>query len=463
MAVNLSPELLATMHESACRILETVGVDVKHSEVLAEIANRTGFSLKKGRICIDRKSIERGNEQTCSHVPPGPTNPRITGWVDDRQGHIYDAKARVLRPIIREDLVKGAKLLAVLADRGIRGSVPGIPSDAPQELIPLEQFMISAEFSPFGGSSNQVCDIAAAEAIYEMNRVYGRKYHQSVWCPSPLILGGSELDILWHMRDRVESAEVGSMPMMGINGPCDPVAVWTLSIAECIGGATILTELLPGVTIGFSPHPQPVDMRSGVMITGSPEWDVLDRMTRDVMAFYGKYDSRKLMLSSASVPNAQAMIEKTASALAGFAEGYRDFGNLGQLACDEVYSPAQLMLDLEILEHAERTVDAPASSLDLGLDLLDEIVAETISESCLFAEHETTAALIRSQYWQPNLLRRETMGQFFAAGSPDLVVQAEHEADRLAAHFQYEAPQALMDELRGIYGRAAIALGVVSS
>jgi trimethylamine:corrinoid methyltransferase-like protein len=200
-------------------------------------------------------------------------------------------------------------------------------------------------------------------------------------------------------------------------------------------------------------------MRTGVLITGSPEWDVLDRMTRDVMAYYGKRDSRKLLLTSASVPNAQAMIEKTASALTGFAEGYRDFGNLGQLACDEVYSPAQLMLDLEILGHAERAVAEPASFPELRLDRLHELALETIEDGCLFAEHETTAVLIRKQYWQPKILRRETMGQFLAAGSPDLVVQAEQEADRLAAQFHYEAPPEQMRELRLIYNRAASALG----
>lgn len=456
--MNLSPELLAAMHESACRILESVGIEVKHDEVLQAISGRSGFRLTQGRIRIDRKWVELWKEKVCAFPPPAAAGKGVTGWVDDRQSHLYDPKVQALRPMVREDVVHGAKLLAVLADRGVRGSTPGIPSDVQRELVPLEQFMISAEYSPQGGNTSQVCDIATAEIIYEMNRVYGRRYHQPVWCPSPLILGGPELDILWHMRDRAEGAEVGSMPMMGISGPCDPISVWTLSIAECIGGATILSELLPEVPIGIYPHPEPADMRTGVLITGSPEWDVLDRMTRDVLAYYGNHDCRKLLLTSASVPNAQAMVEKTAGALTGFAEGYRDFGNLGQLGCDEVYSPAQLMLDLEILEHAQRAVAEPGSAPELALDRLDGVVAETIEDGCLFAEHETTISQIRAQYWQPKILRRETMGQFMAALCPDPIDLAEQEADRLVGQFQYQAAPQLLAELRAVYDRGASAL-----
>ena len=37
--------------------------------------------------------------------------------------------------------------------------------------------------------------------------------------------------------------------MMGITAPCDPIAVFVIAMAECLGAAAILHELVPGVPV----------------------------------------------------------------------------------------------------------------------------------------------------------------------------------------------------------------------
>ncbi|HEY0867307.1 MAG TPA: trimethylamine methyltransferase family protein [Fimbriimonas sp.] len=443
----LTTEQLDRMHASALRILETVGIHVERDDVREEIATRPGFRLVDGRIRIAPERIEAIRKPSLPpfEVQQDPASLHFS--VDNRMAWIAEPDGRTLRAMTRDDVVRGTKLIHVLHAKGLIGSTPGPPQDVPIRRQPLEQYLIAAEFSP-GGGSTQVTDLWTAEVVREMDRVYGREFATSVWCPSPLVLGGPELDILWRFRDELKWFLVGTMPNMGISGPCDLMGVYALSIAESLGGVAILLELLPGRQWGIHPHPEPADLRSGAMTMGSPEWELLDLMTRDVLRYYAQEWNWKFLLTGSSVPDAQAAAEKAVSATSGMLAGFDYFGNVGQLACDEIYSPAQLMIDIEIVEHAYRATRQPEPAVPLE-DLAD-IVSEIVEEGMLFAEHESTISAIRKVYGPQGLFYRAPRGQWLAAGSPDLRAEAEAEANRLADSLEWEPPQEILGQLRKI-------------
>jgi len=453
---------LDKMHLAAVEMLVKTGILVEHDGIREEICRREGFTLNGDRIRISESRIEscfkylRGNAGARpERNPSGP----LTLGVDDRASYIIEKDGVTIRPMTRADAVDSAKLVTMLADRGVSGITTGVPGDIPAPLIPLEQFMIGAEYSRSGGATSDVCDIFTAGVIRDMNKVCGRGFGRTVWSPSPLVFGGPEVDILWDFRDDVETVYIGSMPIMGMTGPCDPIGVFTVGAAECLGNAAIVHELFPKAFVMIGPHPEPVDMSSGVMVFGSPEWDILDLMHRDVHEYYGTRTDHKLIHTTASLPGVQAVSDHAGSMMLGAMHGYTHFSPGGMLALDEIYSPALLVIDAEILSHTRRIIQGAWSGEGLGLGELPGVVAEVIKDGGTFAEHETTVANMREQYHQPRVFKRLNRAQWESAGKPDEIRSAQKEADRLVASFNYEPDQAMLKDLRGIYEKAKKHLG----
>lgn len=455
----LSEGALERMHGAAVAMLERTGLRIDNAEIRAAISQRRGFTLRDGRVRIAPERVAAWRASRPAPVgpvvlPPPGTQPKRIFSVGNRPSFVVDRDLATVRPMTRRDVIDGAKLIAVLSDRGVVGTTPGVPSDAPLALQGIEQFVIAACYAPAGGATSQIADLRTAEYVRRMNAVYGRKFGCQAHCPSPLILGGPELDILWHYRDRLDYAGVGSMPIMGVTGPCDPVGVFTLAIAECIGGAAVLHELLPGVPVTASPHPEPADMRTGCIVFGSPEWEVLDLMHRDVYRFYGREHNAKLMLTGAPLPGPQAAVEHAVSATTGMLAGCIQFGSLGQLSLDEVFSPAMLLLDLDIVQHAARVAAGAVDGEGLDLEELAGVVDEVVTHGELFAEHATTVSNMRRQYAQPAVFTRCARAGWEALGRPDAVRAAQQEAERLVSLYNYEAPAEIVKEVEKIAGEA---------
>jgi len=241
---------------------------------------------------------------------------------------------------------------------------------------------------------------------------------------------------------------------MGISGPCDPIALFTLSVAECMGGAAILSELLPDVPVEIGSHPQPAEMRSGAMVFGSSEWQILDLMHKEVFDYLGHAYPFKHLLTSAALPNLQCQIERATGALLGVLGRYAGFEPLGQIGLDLVWCPEQLLLDLDIIGEALRIGEGAYSAPGLELDRLADVVDEVVRSGGLFAEHETTVKNFRQQYRQPAILQRLIPSHWEAAGRPDVFREAQRQADALVAAYDYEAPQDILRELRSIYSGA---------
>lgn len=452
---------LDRMHVAALEILERTGLAVGHVGIRREIAGRAGFRADEGRVRIAPSRVEAWRQSNAIHcqAPAGaPLNPvplgRFRCRVSNRPSALVAPDGVTVRPMTTADVIAGTKLVDVLHAQGVEGSTVGTPTDVPSALQLPAQILIGAEYSREGGSASSLaCDVRTAEIVLEMDAVYGRSHFQSVWCPSPLRLDGSELDILWHFRHTVKSASVGSMPIMGLNAPCDPLATFTLAVAECIGGATILSEVLPTVPISICPHPMPMDPRTGVMAFGTPEWELLDLLHRDVFAYYGLRWDLKTLHTMSALPDAQAVAERTASAMTGMLSGFHAFGPGGMLAADEVFSPAMLVLDLDILGHAARVAHGAEIGEGLLPTELPDLIDQVIRDRMIFAEHDTTAANLRRQYWQPAVFRRLGRSQWETAGRPEIVRDAQAEADRRIAQYEYEPPQDVLRELRSIYAR----------
>ncbi|MHC4718549.1 MAG: hypothetical protein ACYS5V_16385, partial [Planctomycetota bacterium] len=178
------------MHAAAGAILERTGVRVEHAEIRRQIAGRKGFHVAEARVRIDPGRIAAFLASAGRPAEPAPPGDEYVFGVGDYPRSIVDRDGRTVRPMTRKDVIDGAKLIAALARRGVRGTTCGVPTDCPPPMQPIEQFMIAAEFAPAGGRTHQDCDIATSKWVRELSKVYGRPHDRSVYMLSPLVMGG---------------------------------------------------------------------------------------------------------------------------------------------------------------------------------------------------------------------------------------------------------------------------------
>ncbi len=194
------------------------------------------------------------------------------------------------------------------------------------------------------------------------------------------------------------------------------------------------------------------------MALGTPEADVLDLLRRDVLRFYGSSWNTKMLNTSASLPRAQAEIERGQQALLGVLGGFNTFHGLGTLGVDEVFSPAQVLLDLEMVGAAARVADGAEHAPGLEPGLVCGVVDEVVRGGQPFGAHTTTVRSFREHYFLPRLLGRRDRAQWVAAGRPDAYAEAEAWASRLVADCDFEPDRQVLADLRRLYeaGKASL-------
>jgi trimethylamine:corrinoid methyltransferase-like protein len=227
---------------------------------------------------------------------------------------------------------------------------------------------------------------------------------------------------------------------------------WIQALAESLGAASLLSDVFPNVPIHVYPHPKPADMRTCGYALGTPELNLMDVLKSEILPFYGLQPPWGKCCSLGAVyAGPQSTFERTASYLIGYLHGYRVFDEGGILNGGEVFSPVQLLFDIEILSWAERYgrgVCWTASQLDL-----DRWV-EMATRGDLFAENPNEVALLRTVYdRESRFFPVHSVGQHIA-NRQDPIRDAKERIRCLVAAHVYEPDPGLIKEVERIVEHA---------
>lgn len=459
----VTPDDVARMVEAAYEILETVGLVVQHPALLLRLAGAAGLTERNGRCLVARELASEIVAQAAASSPVRTTAvaqaPRIR--VSTRAMFGADHRARQLRPLSRQDVIEGTRLIHALAPQGVSSGTCGTPQEAPLALQPLEQYLIGYRYSlqqtevevpvadEVRAAMREMQEIAEDPALHSSNA--------SVWMISPLRLEGYELDELMTRATPPETIGLGSMPLMGLTGSADPWGVFTLSFAETVGAAAILRCAFPDARFGFTAHPQAMDLIGGRFAFGGAEWSLLELMRKEIYAHLGIEWSLKTCITSACMPDAQAQMEKTAGIALGAAWGFSDY-SIYPLCADEVWSGVQCLFDVEAIHAAHH-----ALRLGESAGALDDCVAtlqQAAAESALPGELLSGMRRLRQSYRQPLLRRVFSAGQFIETGPREPLSEAEGKVAELIAGSSHEPDTDRLGRMMTVYERACRRHGV---
>ena len=453
---------LERMEEAMLRILEDVGIAVPDEDLREQLRAR-GFRIGGTRVFIRRNVIlefldserkRNGDAFAEGSQPVDPSDDPIELSVSPYPQHCHDIQTDRVVPFDTERLIEATRLVDVLASEGVVSSPPGCPADVPPALQPILQFWVAATYSRQGRYPVDPKSAESLPFVMEMAEVIGSPLrHLPIYVFSPLTLGGESLRCVLEFEARLSSVHVGNMASLGCSAPIHAGDAFALCAAEAIGSAILVRELIE-LPVSWRIRLCPVDMASLAMALGTPEDLLLLFANAEVNAFFQGSRWRPEVASvhtSAKQPGAQACAEKSSLMTTGALLGARRLGGAGTLSLDEVFSPEQLLYDLEIRNHVQRVVQG------LDGDCIPERCLEEVAEGVRqtnFAGHGSTLDAHRQVYWYPELFERRFLNAWMADDAPTIRHRAREKIQKLLRQHDYELDPAVRGELDRVLGDA---------
>jgi trimethylamine:corrinoid methyltransferase-like protein len=150
------------------------------------------------------------------------------------------------------------------------------------------------------------------------------------------------------------------------------------------------------------------------------------------------------------------MMEKTSWVVVHALGGFRDFWfGAGQLSMDEVFSPAQFVIDLELGRWATRLIRGVAWDDEPGAAA--RVIAEAAPDGDYLTHESTIGAL--GDLHESGLFPRTSVAQWREAGEPDLRVRAVAKAKALIASHDYRLDGRVQAELDRLWAKAQALAG----
>ena len=272
---------------------------------------------------------------------------------------------------------------------------------------------------------------AGADCLMEMKKAIGAYPWFSVGFTAhgPLRWTSLALEIFERTAGEGVPATINGEPMAGVSGPITLAGSAAVGNAEILAGIVINQLLEPGrpciYNLGLA---HTFDMRTMIAVTGGPENALYAKISAAMGRFYNIPSASWVSTESICV-DSQAALEKMCGFHTHLDSGVTNIWGVGQLESELTISPAQAVIDNEIIAYSKRYLR--------GVEINDETLAlDTIREvgiSGSFLETMHTAENFRDELFFPSVLNRLTYEGWRAKGGKTLAEQAESTAQELMA------------------------------
>ena len=250
-----------------------------------------------------------------------------------------------------------------------------------------------------------------------------------LWFNSPFMITGENVRIAMRARELFgQPIEISIMPVAGSSTPVTVAGCMVHQTAESIV-CNIITLAVDGRLTGYRCGALATDMRTGTHTQSGPDVDLLQLASSQMaeFCFGGRTAISRGPTTTAKVPGAQAMMEKSIATLFAIMGGTRSFGSLATLAVADIGSVVQLMLDLEMMEYFQRMLDGVEVDAER---LAEEVICEVSPTGARFLEHEHTLKHCRQELFTPELANRRVAGAW-VDDPTSMVDRARTKAKRL--------------------------------
>jgi len=400
------------VHGAGLELLATAGVKVENEGLLQRLEARGAkVDWPKQRAAIPRELAqellgpEPGKGSLDWTIPP--QEPGVGFGVGGVQPLYYDwrtgRRMRGTRALLTE-VVRGAHGLPRCRSIG----APITMSDVPERVEPVEAvaLLMSHTDRPSG---IEVLHHENVKHMVALGEIFSGKPRDTRFVAScnfavaPLIIGRRAAGCVVEKTRFGITGVGGTMPVSGATAPVTRAGTMAIEIAELVAFWALHRLLDPALPLGGIVCSGSLDMRTGRAFFGSPEAIVQDcGVVQTLQHFYGIRTHIAASYMDGKAPGIQTAFNKVFKALASGMFTHNFGMNYGLLDAGKVWSPVQMLLDLDMVD----TIRALFRKLDvsdetLALDLTREVAR---GEHRTFIDSDHTAAHFRQHLFHAVLL-----------------------------------------------------------
>jgi trimethylamine--corrinoid protein Co-methyltransferase len=426
-------EVAEKIHNAAMALLKDPGIKLDHDEICKGLLDAGAQKGVSAEVIRFPKELVAEKLALC---------PREFVFADkEGNGRPVSAKSdaviwsvpglkmyenNAIRPFTKEDMARVARLLDQLENvDGVFGfALDDVPPRA-RDVVGLRMMAENTKkhirvlcFTPQG-----------SDMMVEMKKVVGDYPWFSVGFTAhgPLRWTNLALEIFKRSAGYGIPTTINGEPMAGVSGPVTLAGSAAVGTAEILAGIVINQILEPGRPCVFNLGlAHTFDMRTSIAVTGGPENHLFAQIAAMMGRFYN-LPSASWVSTESMCPDAQTAIEKTCGFMAHLQSRVSNIWSVGQLESELTFSPAQAVIDDEIIAYVKRYLQGVSVNEEaLAVELIKQV---GISGS--FLEQAHTADHFRTELFMPKLLFRRPREEWESQGSKDLANRAEESAQAL--------------------------------
>jgi trimethylamine--corrinoid protein Co-methyltransferase len=442
----LSREQCDRLHQATMQVLIRTGVQVAHAEARSILVDAGAKIAAGGRITVPEDVV-------WAAVKRAPSTITLTGLdpnkrVDIGGDNVYFMSGAGmldvldldgnLRASTLEDLADFTRLCDALENLDVHHGILDPREAQGPALYPLAASrIIPNSTKPMALVIDTARDVEAISEMAEValgsaEAVRERPFftiHDSNTRP-PLHHDEKNEAVLLAAVRRGFPTGLTDWPMPGLSSPVTVAGSMVQKYASFFVGLILAQTVNPGNPYIFPVEIGGVDMRTGNVVTASPEICLAGMAGAQMARYYG-LPSIAVTATDAKVPDAQAGAEKAfllaAQALAGVNLIH---GCTNEMDGMLVASFEQTVIDDDIMAMVRRMISGfPIDEDSLGLKVIDELAPGEGN----FLDHDHTLAHFRQAVWEPRVFTRARRADWLEKGAPDARKRAAERARAILA------------------------------
>lgn len=426
----LSQDQIGKIDRASIRILEKVGVELPHDEVLGrfeEAGARVDRTAKRVRIPekVVRGLLGKAGRSFSIH---GRDASKIAAFGAGKRnynsiaGEAYwvENPGEQRRFASLADVAAAARVADALPSISIAGAMSD-PHEMPVEwrCVEVAATLLKNTTKPVGlwfhdrASAKYLCDLLVALRGDEKRAAAQPAYYPFLEPISPLRFPFNGVDLIFETARLNLAVPVGPMAQTGVSAPATVAGTIAQENAEILAGICVTQLINPGNPMCYGGICHAFDMAKSQLIFSGPEQAIFGVAHTQMGKFYGLPVYINVGLTDSKRPDAQAGLEAGVTLACGAAAGADIFGHMGISGVDQASSLDMLVLQDEVIAYVEsclRTIEL--SDEIFGFDAIEEV-----GPGGTFIDHEHTIAHFRREMWVPRILDRDYYQQWLDGGA----------------------------------------------
>jgi trimethylamine--corrinoid protein Co-methyltransferase len=465
----LSKEECSRIHEETLKILFETGVRIDTAKGRCYL-KQAGAIVDEGThiVRIPRNLVEECIKQAPKEFSLGARRPdktlpmnrgRCAVILDGGAIFTYDTEAGVRRSATLDDWYMATRLGDCLDDIDVYWSViEGCWGQSPGDTVAYWKAI-------FQNFSKHIQDATMTPEqsrwmLEVLQVVFGSREEVKkilpvsfVLCPaSPLIIEAEYTDAYLETLAWGIPAAVMTMPLLGLSGPASLISELVLANCETIAMLCLIQAAAPGTPFIYAAAPVIANMHSGRFGSGEVEHSLLGAAVTEIARMYQLPVEASVCGSDHYVPGIQAGYERALNYTLPILARPDLIVGPGLLGGSTIFSPEQLMVDVEVIRRCKRLSQGIGSGAEKWLG---EVIARLGPGGNYLTDRSTRKAVRSGELYSSKLGLHGSYEQWENSGSPDLLSEIrQNMRDLLSTKQPLPLPEAAERELEYLERRA---------